>query len=293
MSHHLDQGVTLIPGGNGGRFPYSHSILLEGDGRILLDTGSDRKRLRELAREGIDLVIFTHYHRDHVYYAHIFEEYPKAAHFLDAPALESVDAFLEYTGFQVNSNQMKESARLFRDIKPIALDRLLHNGETLDLGKVRLKLLHTPGHTPGHSSFLINDDLLFAGDLDLSRFGPWYGNVKSSLEDIIHSIKRLQELQPPRVVTSHSHSRVVTENISEKFQKYYEVIEERDRIILDLLQRRPAYLNELVGQQVIYRNYHNNENIYRFERSMIYHHLCRLEKQKQVALDDQGRYYNL
>lgn len=44
--------------------------------------------------------------------------------------------------------------------KPVAADRLLHNGDTIKLGDMELVMLHHPGHTKGSSSFLftITDD---------------------------------------------------------------------------------------------------------------------------------------
>jgi metallo-beta-lactamase class B len=46
---------------------------------------------------------------------------------------------------------------LFQPIKP---DRLLHNGDTIQLGNTQLVMLHHPGHTKGSCSFLfsVNDD---------------------------------------------------------------------------------------------------------------------------------------
>jgi hydroxyacylglutathione hydrolase len=56
--------------------------------------------------------------------------------------------------------------------------RVVHNGDTLEVGRVRLKILHTPGHTPEHICFLVTDtatsdrpigllsgDFIFVGDV--------------------------------------------------------------------------------------------------------------------------------
>ena len=39
---------------------------------------------------------------------------------------------------------------------PVKADRLLHNGDTITLGDMKLVMLHHPGHTPGASSFLFD-----------------------------------------------------------------------------------------------------------------------------------------
>jgi len=54
-------------------------------------------------------------------------------------------------------------------------DRLLQDGETLECGSVRVKILHTPGHTPTCCSFLINDRAVFTGD---TIFMPDYGAAR-------------------------------------------------------------------------------------------------------------------
>jgi metallo-beta-lactamase class B len=38
--------------------------------------------------------------------------------------------------------------------KPVIPDRLLHNGDTIQLGNMQLVILHHPGHTKGSCSFL-------------------------------------------------------------------------------------------------------------------------------------------
>ena len=40
----------------------------------------------------------------------------------------------------------------------------LHDDETLDFGKAKLKVIHTPGHTNESSSYLLNGKVLFTGD---------------------------------------------------------------------------------------------------------------------------------
>ena len=58
---------------------------------------------------------------------------------------------------------------------------LIHDGERLEIGRLTLKALHTPGHTPGHMSYLLYDssgapwivftgDTLFAGEVGRTDF---------------------------------------------------------------------------------------------------------------------------
>ena len=45
------------------------------------------------------------------------------------------------------------------------VDREIHDGETIQLGKVKLRAIATPGHTDSHMAYLINDDRILTGDV--------------------------------------------------------------------------------------------------------------------------------
>ncbi len=75
----------------------------------------------------------------------------------------------------------------------VALDGDLADGEVLRAGALALRCLHTPGHTPGSTSFALEREgrtVLFTGDtLFAGSVGRWdLGGT--SLEDIVRSIRR-------------------------------------------------------------------------------------------------------
>jgi glyoxylase-like metal-dependent hydrolase (beta-lactamase superfamily II) len=68
-------------------------------------------------------------------------------------------------------------------------DRLLADGDTVALGELLLRVLLTPGHTPGSACFLVGDDLLFTGD---TLFAGSVGRTDLSggcWEDLLASIR--------------------------------------------------------------------------------------------------------
>ncbi|MCJ7605677.1 MAG: MBL fold metallo-hydrolase, partial [Dehalococcoidales bacterium] len=65
-------------------------------------------------------------------------------------------------------------------------DILLNDGDTLDLGKLKVRVLHTPGHTPGGLCFHIGDYLL-AGDT-IFPGGPGKTWMPDDFKEIIISI---------------------------------------------------------------------------------------------------------
>jgi hydroxyacylglutathione hydrolase len=89
--------------------------------------------------------------------------------------------------------------------------RLVRDGETLVVGEVRVRVMHTPGHTPEHISFVVTDtatsdrplglvsgDFLFVGDVGrpdlLEKAANVAGTMEGSARELYRSLQRLQEL---------------------------------------------------------------------------------------------------
>jgi glyoxylase-like metal-dependent hydrolase (beta-lactamase superfamily II) len=87
----------------------------------------------------------------------------------------------------------------------------LSDGAGLDFGQCRLRVLHTPGHTPGSTSLILNDRFLFSGDTVMATtvgrpdLGGKVDEWAEMLYDTIHG--RLQPLDDEIVVLpSHAAS---------------------------------------------------------------------------------------
>jgi hydroxyacylglutathione hydrolase len=76
---------------------------------------------------------------------------------------------------------------------PVAtVDADLYDSQQISVGEIHLRVLHTPGHTPGSASFALREreaTRLFTGDtLFAGSIGRWdLGGT--SMEDIVHSIR--------------------------------------------------------------------------------------------------------
>ena len=76
-------------------------------------------------------------------------------------------------------------------------DRLLRDGETIELGSLQISVMHTPGHTPACVSYRIGD-AVFVGD---TLFMPDYGTARCDFpggdaRTLYRSIRRLLSLPP-------------------------------------------------------------------------------------------------
>ncbi|MBX2802594.1 MAG: MBL fold metallo-hydrolase [Myxococcales bacterium] len=86
-------------------------------------------------------------------------------------------------------------------------DRLLQDGEVLQLGSLRVEVMHTPGHTPACLTYRIGD-ALFTGD---TLFMPDFGTGRcdfpgGSAEALYDSVQRLYALpESTRVFVGHDY----------------------------------------------------------------------------------------
>lgn len=279
--------VWMIEGGNKGRYPFAHSIYVEGDENLLIDTGAG-PHLEEISSK-TGQVMLSHYHRDHVTFNHLFDRALFSVHNEDAPGVESVDAFFRLSGLNridIEAYWKTVNQATFSATK---INRYLQDGDKIDLGRITLEVLHLPGHTPGHCGFLIKEyDLVFSADIDLTKFGPWYGNPSSDLEKFRQSIRRLRQLDPSVLLTGHS--RPVCKNIRHKLADYESVIDQRDEAIIKIIKNKPLSLEQLTDHKVIYRRHFGQELLRYFEQIMVQKHLVSLGSKELIVCTAQGFY---
>ena len=279
--------VWFIPGDNGGRYPFCHSVYIQGEG-ILIDPASNRKRLTELREDpGVKTVWLSHWHEDHLMHLDLFDDLPLCISERDATPISDLNLFMDAYGMEdPNERRYWEDIMRnnfhFRSRKP---ERFLRGGDTVSLEGIHVDLIATPGHTPGHMAFLFREPgILFQGDYDLSSFGPWYGDVESSIEETILSVKILKQVQARTWITGHE-TGLFEQEPGDLWEKYLDVISIRENRLLDLL-KEPRSLEEIVGEWIIYGKPREPKAFYEFgERAHMKKHLEKLIKEGHVFLD--------
>jgi glyoxylase-like metal-dependent hydrolase (beta-lactamase superfamily II) len=147
---------------------------------VMVDAGGPVEPLLEMIERGghrLSYVLLTHHHHDHV------------------AELERVMAAHPQTPVLIHP--------LERELVPAATGDLLP-GETIETGGLQIELLHTPGHTAGMVSLLINGDDLFTGDtLFRGSVGgvrapghTTYADLKSSVMETLLSLPPQTRIHP-------------------------------------------------------------------------------------------------
>lgn len=282
-------GLSLVSGPGGGRFPLAYSFLVDGEGATLIDAGCGIETLQALQRSRrVDRVIASHAHPDHTAGCWLFAGVP-----LYAPEA-TADTFGR---FEVLGERFTEPGHLaavwrhfvstmmgFRSTRPT---HTYADGETFDLGRLSLRAIHTPGHTADHTClFEPRHGVLLSFDIDLTSFGPWYGHRESDVGAFKASIRRIMDLRP-RVIVS-SHKGIINDGVEEHLQRYLDAFDTRDRALLDLLSRERT-LDELVELSPLYGGHPYAQDLLRYwERQMIRKHLDGLIAQGRVRQTEEG-----
>jgi glyoxylase-like metal-dependent hydrolase (beta-lactamase superfamily II) len=275
--------VRFLPGPNRGKYPSCHSIYIEGAG-VLIDPASDRERLLRLRREeGVQAVWLSHWHEDHITHLDLFEDLPLWVSAQDAPPLGDLEVFLDWYDMQGPfRDQWRGIMTQQFHYRPRRPAGFLADGQVLQLGPVSVEVMAVPGHTPGSLAFLFREpQVLFLADYDLSSFGPWYGDLLSSIPQTIASVERLRRT-PARAWLAGHETGVFTDAPAHLWEQYLGVIQQREARLLELLQQ-PRTKEEIIQAWIVYGRPREPRDFFYFsEWAIMKKHLERLEEQGRL-----------
>lgn len=153
--------------------------------------------LDHVARQGltVDWLLETHAHADHLSAGHYLKGKTGAPVVIGAAITQVQARFAPLFGAD--------------DIVPDGsqFDRLVGEGDVLPLGELDIRVMHTPGHTPGCVSYVIGD-AVFVGD---TLFMPDYGTARcdfpgGSAPALFASIRRILALpEGTRMFVGHDY----------------------------------------------------------------------------------------
>ena len=196
----------------------THCYLLLGkDKALLIDTGLGVANIKEIVERITSLpvmVAVTHVHWDHIgghkYFQDLAVHEAEKAWFMGKfpLPLSVVKTNLLNGNCEFPKDFCIENYEIFQGIP----QQILHDNDEIDLGDRRIKVIHTPGHSPGHCCFyeedrqyLYSGDLIYKGCLDM-----FYPSTDPKL--FAQSVRKVNELEICRILPGH-HSLDISVNM--------------------------------------------------------------------------------
>ena len=291
--HSLDVQLDWFPQ----PYPPNVHLVVDGEEGALIDAGfsddqsiaSRLEELRGFAGLKLRYIVITHHHFDHSSGAHRLREETGARivmHRDEAPLLlraaeeelpSDVEAPPERQQFR------EQTLRFRRDGAKGVPDELVSDGDTLRVGGLTLRMVHTPGHTAGHlSPFLEEGRVVFAGDNVLGLGTtvvppPPHGDMAQ----YIASLGKMQALDAELMCCGHG---PVVREPNRKLQELIDHRHEREQQILSLAGEGRDTVKAMV--RAIYPEL--DKRLLGMAQSQVLSHLSKLEREGRVRTSGEG-----
>jgi glyoxylase-like metal-dependent hydrolase (beta-lactamase superfamily II) len=225
--------VRRVVARNAGPFtgPGTNTYLVGIDEVAVIDPGPDDKShvnaiVGASMRERVRWVVLTHTHPDHS---------PATARLVKATKAE-VLAF---------------GSRRDKDGGDFTIDRSLAEGDTIEGTEFGLEVLHTPGHSPNHLSFLLEEErVLFTGDTVLAGMYSVVNPARGGdMAEYVRTLERMRRMRLSRIAPGHGD---VIDEPRAHLDDYLKHRRQREQQVLKVLKQRgqakiPEVVDELYG----------------------------------------------
>ena len=287
----LTDAVSVLSPESGGYYPSGNSVVVRGSAESVIIDPSITVVEQGGAPVAIDAVLNSHSHEDHLPGNGLFSSARVHVHHEDLPGVQSLDGLLDVFGFD-DETRAGQAISFVEELhySPRPDAEGFSDGHVFDLGGVRVEAVHLPGHTRGHSGFRIDGGVFFLSDIDLTGFGPYYGDVWSDLEHFEESLRLVRDIEAGWYVTFHQKGVIEGRpRFLEMLDAFHAVIGRRHEAMLAYLTE-PHSIDEMAAHRFVYRPHVDIPFVATVERRTAELHVERMLARGEAAEVEPGRY---
>jgi glyoxylase-like metal-dependent hydrolase (beta-lactamase superfamily II) len=244
---------------------------IENSENILIDCNfnlDEIQTLNDSLENGIQAHYSSHTHLDHVSNLHFYEDLgvtiycpvPEDRYLKDMNIFTKENGMFDCGIDDIFINTIYNELN-FKNLKSV---NAFKPGETFNCGKIRLETIHAPGHSPGHTAYLIRDKtkrrrkVLFVADLGIEKSGPWYGLKHCSLDEYRNSLREIQDIYlSDNIILTSAHGKSCFTKQPQIFKTALKRIEINEEKVLEMFNLiKPQNLKEITLKGVYYPENH-------------------------------------
>lgn len=194
LATHVAPGLWRLPFNSSTLPPFDHTngwLVVDGSSAALVDPGFRDAHglellagaLRAAGAEQLTGIWLTHAHHDH------------------CEGLSRVTDVHPRVPIHVHG---LEASRVDMGVSPRAFVVEVHDRDVLTVGDRTVRVLHTPGHSPGHVAYVLDDiGWILAGDLLAGHGSVWVGAPEGDVRDYLESLARIGRERPKAIGPGH------------------------------------------------------------------------------------------
>jgi glyoxylase-like metal-dependent hydrolase (beta-lactamase superfamily II) len=287
----LTPSISVLVGDDNGAYPSGNSLLVRGASEVVLIDPSVTVVARGGAPLRVDAIVNSHSHEDHMAGNGLFADARVHIHDDDLRGARSMDGLMEVYGLTGDARTAFEKVVLDEfHYTPRPDAEGFGDGHVFDLGGgVTVEAVHLPGHTRGHSGFRM-DGVFFLSDIDLTGFGPYYGDVWSDLEDFEASLAKVRDEEADFYVTFHHKGMIEgRQTFVELVDAFAAVIGRRHEAMLEFLAE-PHSIDDMRAHRFVYRPHVAMPFVESVEARSADLHVQRMLRRGEAVEVEPGRY---
>jgi len=246
--------------------------LVEGDeSACLIDTGDGFGNIKEYVdslTEKKYIVVLTHGHIDHANGAGLFDEVYMSS---KDEVVYKLHSSLEMRQLRFSENEATKDIPV-EEYNPIRTKAFLPlvDKQEFDLGGVTLQVVATPGHTPGMSMILINEEKVILFGDGCGQQVLLFDDYSSTISEYLVSLNYVKSLESryDRIIRNHTNGESPKELLDNVIECCHKILAHSDAHQKVEFKGKPLFSAKLLGEDLFPLDKSEGNLLYRQDKQL-------------------------